>query len=1305
MSKIPQHIIDNILDVVDIVKEIGEDISLVKRGVNYIGLCPFHNEKTPSFTVSPAKGICKCFSCGKGGNVIAYRMERDGLSYPEAIRYLARKYNIEVPMIELTPEEQKRNDDRSSAMIVMNAAQALLQKNLHSVPEAQSYLLDRRISREIAELYGVGFAYDYDGLTRSLISQGYKQEHIISAGLGYWDEGKKRLKDAFWQRILFPYYSKTGQVVGYTGRTIVDQKAKYKNTGDTILFTKGKNVFGLYQARQEIQKKDTVYIVEGQFDVLSMAQVGIRNVVGGSGTAFTDEQRRLLHGITSNVVFIYDGDAAGIAAAEKNLPAFVSDEFKVRCVLLPSGKDPDDMARSMGADFAAYLDKNTKSYVEFMSKVLFTDDDDEFQRMDKTKKIVSVIARESEAIIKNKFLSILSEPSGYDLEALHDLVDSVKVPQAPERFQPGFIGFEFAKDFIDPEDNEIHLVNSFDRFQKMIGEKQPYLFYSGVPETTDIQQLSQLADRIIVHSPEMTCNARRENADCLMMKELYKYGMTVDVSEDMAVKGFVYFYVNYYGLLISEERPTPEIQNEYITRCAEVISYAKQAIQTVNMPLWAESLGLKVSTLKELIKPFANERKSKQKIERERNDVYADLLTIDTDKIPDYVEESEEYSKMLRRYGFFPLLSKEGIPVSYMFKTDSNSYRRVADFYIEPLFHVYSTNKDENRRVIRINRMYVNKPTYVEWPSSVFAKLTTLQDMLVNEGAYNFDGGDSRDYAKIWQSISYDFPKCTEVKVYGQQEEGCFIFANGIYHLVEGTWRFDLADELGLMKHGDMIFYSPSFSKINVGVRKDNDRYEQDRWLVYTDVPEAKRITFERWAALMDEVYKINDNGKWALLYAVMCAFRSEIHPINRLFTSIFFLGPTMSGKTQIAISIRSLFIKPDAPSFNLNSGTDAAFFSVLERFRDVPQVFEEYNDDMISDNKFQGLKSVTYDGDGKQKRKAATGNDIETSKVNAPVVILGQEAPQKDDNALSNRVVLCEVPKRESINEERAQQVFQELKEAEKRGLSYLLLQVLSLRSLVKTHFAELLKSCGKELQDRVEMSGSRSGDQTRIINTVSMFLTMCKLLTTYAPDLRLPFTYEEFLDLAVDKVRKQVDMIVKTDKLATFFNSIDYLIDKGVIKYGRDFKIERPGRFKLKDGVEKVLQPADTPILYMTLSNIHKMYASAMTGGEKPLSLTTLEVNLKSHPSYIGQVGNTRFRWMEPKEVPVGGFIKDPASGTETPNMAMVRVMESKEKSTSAVVLNYDILSRMLGLDLERGISNDEEKSSEAKQEDLPF
>ena len=212
-------------------------------------------------------------------------------------------------------------------------------------------------------------------------------------------------------------------------------------------------------------------------------------------------------------------------------------------------------------------------------------------------------------------------------------------------------------------------------------------------------------------------------------------------------------------------------------------------------------------------------------------------------------------------------------------------------------------------------------------------------------------------------------------------------------------------------------------------------------------------------------------------------------------------------------------------------------------------------------------------------------------------------------------------MPKRDSINEESAQKIFRELKDAEKAGLSYLLLDVLKLRPLFQEYYSDLLDECHRELQLQFESGGDRSGDQSRVINTVSMFLATCKLLTKHAAHLQLPFTYEDFRTIAVNKVRSQVDMLVKTDKLAVFFNTVDYLIDKGSIKPGRDFKIEQPFKLTLKGSVEHVLKPAGTKVLFMNLSNIHKMYFMSVPTGEHPLSYTTLDVNLNSHPAFIGQ------------------------------------------------------------------------------------
>lgn len=1294
--RIPQETIDKIL-AISIADVVGEDVTLKRAGANLKGLCPFHDDRTPSFMVSPAKGICKCFACGWGGNVISYYMERNKLGFVEAVRALGKAHHIPVPEVEMTDEQRAAQQRVESARVAITAAYGLYRDELQHQPAAMKYLADRGINKDTTERFGLGAALDYSGLSKALKGEGYTEEAIVDAGLAYRKENGE-LRDVFWGRLMFPFMDRRGQVVGFTGRALDDKATpKYKNTGETPLFVKGTHIYGLWQAREAISKADLVYIVEGQFDVLQLYQAGVKNVVAGSGTAFTEAQRRLLHGFTANVIFIYDGDAAGLHASEANLPGMVASGFNVKCVRLPEGKDPDDMARQLGSKIGDWLKKRTRGYVEFLTELLFNKEQGAHERLEAVKRVVAIVAQEKEEVVRKQLLGEVAvaankdipegEAEPYSIETLQPYVDEAKVLEAPTKTDPGFYGMEFIEDCIDQDEPVVCLTDTLGLWQRHAGAGEPWLYVQGVPPTEAIQELNKRVDHVVVYPAGTDHVGRRESTTVRMMRALFARGMTVDVStpKDGDVS-FPYWYIRLYNKQITDNAPTSEVKTEYIQRCAEVISYVRPAVLAVERRHWAEALGLKPSELDAVLRPYMNERKSKRKLERDRS-AYEGLVPVDSDRVPEYVEENEEYTKMLQMFGFYPMIREDGTPVCYMFRADNGSYRRVGDFYIEPLVHIYAKQKEENKRIIKINRLYVSVPTYVEWPSSVFAKLSTVQEMLINEGAFNFTNGTAQDYAKIWNYISYQFQQCYKLKVFGQQPEGYFCFANGIFHEVDGQWQYDAADELGLMRHGTDTLYSPAFSKVNAGLRKDDDREnEQDRWLVYTDVPPSRRITFGEWAALMDEVYRLNDNGKWAVLYAILCAFRSDIWPIGRIFTALFFVGPTMSGKTQVAISIRSLFIKPDAPSFNLNSGSDAAFFSVLERFRDVPQVMEEYNDEMISDVKFQGLKQVIYDGEGKQKRKAATTNDIDSSKVNAPIVLLGQESPQKDDNALSNRVIICEVPKNEAINSEHAKAIFEQLKEAEKQGLQYLLLEVLKLRPLVRQHYAELLKQCKRELQSRVEATSARSGEQARVIETVSLFLAMCRLLEEHAPQLQLPFRYEEFLGLATQKVQGQIAMLVQTDKLAAFFKRMDYLIDQGRIVEGRDFKIEQPASITLSGRGEVPLR--GQRVIYMNLSNIHTMYASTQgSGGERPLTMQTLQVNLRSHSSFMGVVGSTRFRWFETVEVPLTPEARTTSDGHYLPqNMAVQRVKEQHTKNTSAVVLNYDVLRELTGVDFER-------------------
>lgn len=1288
MSRIPDYIVEKVRDASDIVTIIEKlGVSLKKQGQNQWGICPFHDDHRASLCVSQSKQIYTCFSCGKTGNVFSFLMEKEGMSYPEAVRWLAREASIKLTEEELTAEQKQAIDDRESCRAVINAAQALFEGQLLCNEEVRQYLRQRDVSDDSVKIFGLGFAPGRGFVTKTLSEQGYRQEYLVMSDVTRNDEG--HLRDTFQQRLMFPFYDRRGQIVGWTGRAIgKDPKVKYLNTSERFFFRKGDQIFGLYQARQAISKAGFAYVCEGQMDVISMAQRGVKNIVAGSGTAFTEQQRKLLKGLTRRLVMIYDGDEAGKKAAVKHIHSCVLAGFDTQCVFLSGGVDPDDLARKIGEGIGKWLSEHTISYVEYLCKILFDGATDAHQQGAVIRDIVNIIALEVPEV-RERMLKELSGRTETKMDTLVGMVEKAEVPERPDEFLPGFHGLDFVEDYMDAESKEVNLTTDWDRFVKGLGRKHPWVFLYGHPAADEMQRVHTKVKRMIVHKPLMEADETSENDLLQVLKELFCKGMVVDVATEAGTRGFIYAYVNLYGEMIEKLAPTPEIRSRYLNRCAEMISYCSTSVQTTSMRDWAEMLHLKLGELKAIVKPYNDERRASGRIERERGDLGTALYEFSPEHIPSYVEENEEYSAMLRRYNYFPLLSaKSREPVCYMFRDANGQLRRVADFYMEPLFHVYSRESDRNRRVIRLTSLYSGGSKFVELPSKAFAKLSTLDERLIEEGAYNFENGTAADYGRIRASMSYRFPVVEEISVYGQQPEGCFLFANAVLHEVDGTWRIDYADQLGLMRHDNVTFYSPAFSKVNIGIRQDNDDLDQLRQLTYHDVPASKRISFQRWASLMDEVYKTNDNGKFAIVYAVMCAFRSDIYRrMNRIFTSLFFVGPTMSGKTQIAISIRSLFIKPEIPAFNLNSGTDAAFFSILEKFRDVPQIMEEYNDEQISDIKFQGLKSVTYDGDGKQKRKAATGNDVEVSKVNAPVILLGQEAPQKDDGALANRVVLCEVPKREDINEEHARQIFETLKQSEQEGLSYLLVDILKLRPLVQQHFQDLHRYSVREIQDRVENGGRRSGDQTRIINTVAMFAATAKLLIEYAPHLRLPFTYDRFLELCVNKVTAQIGMIQATNKLAEFFDIVEVLIDRKILIPGRDYRIVQPGRGQTlarKKQQPFIVPTEKTEILYLRIESIHSAYMAEMqhrAGREHPLTKQTLFTNLRSDPTFIGETSGFKFRWEE--EVTA---VSPNRQEGDTP--FSTRIMKTFEKVTSAVILNYTLFREHYEKDLERSV-----------------
>ena len=411
---IDQATIDRILDTAQIVDVVSEFVTLRRRGVNYIGLCPFHNEKTPSFSVSPSKGVCKCFSCGKGGNVVHFIMEHEQLSYYEALKWLAKKYNIEIKEKEMTQEEKQVQNLRESLFVVNQFAMEYFQEILEKNPDGQSigmtYFRQRGFRDDIIKKFQLGYCTDQRyAFAQAALQKGYKAEFLEKTGLCYRKEDGS-LRDRFWGRVIFPIHSLSGKVVAFGGRVLSAQtknvQMKYVNSPESEIYHKSKELYGIYFAKQAIVRQDRCFLVEGYTDVISMHQSGVENVVASSGTALTPEQIRLIHRFTNNITVLYDGDMAGIKASLRGIDMLLEEGMNVKICLLPDGDDPDSFARKHNAtDFQAFINNHEVDFIRFKTNLLLEEaGKDPIKRASLISSIVKSIAVIPEEIVRSVYI-------------------------------------------------------------------------------------------------------------------------------------------------------------------------------------------------------------------------------------------------------------------------------------------------------------------------------------------------------------------------------------------------------------------------------------------------------------------------------------------------------------------------------------------------------------------------------------------------------------------------------------------------------------------------------------------------------------------------------------------------------------------------------------------------------------------------------------------------------------------------------------------------------------------------------------
>lgn len=408
---INQETKDLIIETARIEEVVSDFVVLKKRGVNFIGNCPFHDEKTPSFTVSPAKGIYKCFGCGKGGFSVNFMMEHEQMDFPSALRYLAKKYNIAVEEKKLTPEELEKSNKRESLLVVTNYASEYFQKQLHESQEGKaiglSYFKEREVSPEMIAKFKLGYnPNSWDAFTKQALADSYKKEYLQESGLSIFNE--KKAFDRFKGRVMFPIHSISGKVLGFGGRILQQEKntAKYVNSPESDIYHKGKILYGIYFAKQQIIKNDNCYLVEGYTDVIAMHQSGIENVVASSGTALTINQIKLIDRFTKNITILFDGDSAGIKASFRGVDLILQAGMNVKILLFPDGEDPDSFSKKNGkVKTQEFIKNNTKDFLSFKIELLKEEvDGDPVKKVGMIKEIVKSIALIPDSITQQVYI-------------------------------------------------------------------------------------------------------------------------------------------------------------------------------------------------------------------------------------------------------------------------------------------------------------------------------------------------------------------------------------------------------------------------------------------------------------------------------------------------------------------------------------------------------------------------------------------------------------------------------------------------------------------------------------------------------------------------------------------------------------------------------------------------------------------------------------------------------------------------------------------------------------------------------------
>ena len=1236
---------------------IGDLITLKKRGANYKGICPFHKEQTESFSVSPEKGIFKCFGCGKTGDAIGFIQEYDGVSFPVAAKKVAKMVGIDVPERELTPEELNVFKLREQAITTLIKQQELFRGNLSKHDKALEWLTkEREITPYTIEKWELGYS-----------STGF-----------------------FAGRITYPIRNVQGEICGHTGRRLKEElMPKFKNTPETDLFKKSELLFGLHHAKRFIRQEKKCYLVEGQHDVLQMDQLGFSNTVAPSGTAISVEQIRSIKLFTDNIVLFLDGDAPGLKAAVRNISAFLAEQINLRIIVLPEKEDPDSFIRNAGHEKARqFIERTEIDFIEFKTQMLRDEiSADPSKKGELIDTITSDISIINDKNVRLVYIQQCSAILGVDENELRKDIRQLREKVKEKKEEGKWFAFDEAAEDIKDK-NQVNILSTFDDvIENHMNKKKNFIGMNcSTLQKSEILKLKKLT-RIVIYDENLTIAYDTETKDetptIKNLKRLISFGFDVRMREEHRIKrkighedeedifeeidvvsynNFTDWYIEKItGLISASDDRFTSFAVEHI---AELLSYLPDSARMTkigNVQSFFKNAGVKL-IVGDFKKILANFLKKNAKTYEPSGEVEIspgdNPMNLDKEQLNDLNRYQHYFDKNAMYH-----ISKTG------------HIAKISNFVITPIIHSNtSSGPFKLFEMVNEHDLKVN----ISLDTKDLNDLRRFKCAVEEKGNFIFKG-QQNELDDIKERLYSHTTYSCEIEQLGWQSEGFWAWADGV---TTTDGKFTETDENGLITVGGKNYLIKAFSNL----------YAHDKTAFLTEKKFKHLIsetTFKDWSSRYFDVF--GNNAMISICTLITSIYSDEIFklvhgelPLLNLF------GPKGTGKTQIADSLLAFFGEKQAIN-NLSKVTIYGLSQTLKSFHNSICLIDEYKN-MLDMRFIEMLKSI-YNRQAKiQGSFSQQGTKTEHIPINQMAILCGQDLPTLDV-ALLERCICLTAYKSDYTDEQLTR--YGKLKTLEEKGLSHLTDDLIKHRDLVLKNFS------GSNVLIQKQISERCPGVSVRLQKNLTTILTAFHVLQN---EFDFPFTFEQVLDFGISTIEEQQKFIESSDDLKNFWSIFATLIEQKKIKEGRNYTLSDVCQMRYVGSDELITYPKGMMCLFIRWDGLYPMYAQYARMSNMPaLGEKTIQFYLEKTKYYQGKIAAKRFADRDTKETWNHQAWCFDYNKMEV-NLIESQSIESDNKDMRPNVVNPSV-AKMVEEDKEAKKIKQEELDLKKAQEELPF